>query len=142
MAVDDFVTTFVISGLFSDTLYTIDICLDKSCDLVLDQLNVKTSPMPGQKGVFSALFTSCFTTRALHTQGLGWKYVAEAEGDYLMFLGDFIYTDYPLYVGGSKSVIESHYRNALQIDNVKKALRRPTIFMCIESPYNKTYNSG
>ncbi|KAF8894022.1 PhoD-like phosphatase-domain-containing protein [Infundibulicybe gibba] len=126
----DWVDTISIGGLSSatDYEYTID---------NITVYSVRTFPEPGQPSRFTFLASSCITPNFPYRGPWarrsirGFDYIAtylRHPTAFMMFLGDFIYADVPVYIGDDKNAYRRLYRRNHASEEFRSVFERLPIF--------------
>lgn len=79
----------ILDGLFSDTDYKYEVYAEKR---IIAEGRFKTSPSPGEKGIFKVAFGSCFHKIGLHNPNLI-NQILKSRPDAMMLLGDIAVDD-------------------------------------------------
>jgi len=107
----DFTRYVTASGLTPSTTYTYR--FDSRSDL---EFNFTTAPVVNSQSNFSFYFGSCFLYNVPNLlPAPGWGYVdkalseRDASKSFIMFMGDYIYSDHPWYKGQSREAYFSEF---------------------------------
>jgi hypothetical protein len=99
----DFTAFVQLSGLSPSTSYSYYLDKDDT-----NQFNFTTSPLEGNPAAFSFYFGSCFLNNVPNFMpASGWRNIdrllskRQSISPFILFIGDFIYSDHPWYKGSS-----------------------------------------
>ncbi|OLY81144.1 Alkaline phosphatase D [Smittium mucronatum] len=123
----DYTGTHEISSLKPSTLYYIQASLKDNVNSLLD-LEFKTSPYSGSPTKLTFGTGSCVKPNFPYFPGIkphlsGFRQMAKHSLDFIMFLGDFIYSDCPFYYGSSLEDYRRLYRQVYTTDDTKDLVK-------------------
>lgn len=121
----DFTATAILSDLLPNTEYEYALYFEDDTKVN----SFKTFPLDGTPTQTRFAFGSCILKPFWKSSLNGWKYIEDSKPDFVLFIGDFIYYDFPLNLGSKKEYYEAKYRKVFAEPNLRSLASKVPFFM-------------